>query len=716
MPTPAFRDWVDRARSVHVNAIFAAHHIVLPGKGSKRAGPCPKCGGDDRFAVDLGKELFNCRGCNAKGHGAISLEQFIAGQSFLQAVETITGEPPPQDEPKEQKPRSRKPRGKFVCAYSYVDERDVERYQVCRYADPKSFSQRRPDPDRPGEWINNLATVRMVPYRLPDLVEGIANSHPVYWCEGEKDADNGAALGLVTTTTAMGTAGKGFWQRGAYDEFFRDADVILVPDQDDDAKKGAELARIIGKRLKSIAARVRVLNLPNAKDLSLWIEAGGTREQFDALPLSEFATPNGANGHAEGLSDFAQVWEVPPPIGEPAPPAQIVEPTIYVLPDPAKIPRRCWLYAMHYMRKVVTATVAPGGFGKTTLALYEAISMIGLGHRVWYVSGEDDKDEIDRRIAAHCKQRTESNGRITRKEITAADIAERLFVDDKMTFPFKIAKSSRNGPDFDTSKLDAFELAILERNIDVIILDPFVSFHFLPENDTAAMDALIKRLGEICVRCNCCIEISHHVRKPGIGQYEITVYDARGAAAIVNAVRSCRVINQMSLIEAQQAKIEKPASYIRIDSGKRNMAPPEKAHWLHLISVPIANGDHVQAIESYEFKPEQITQQDDNWLILTMTNGKAYRADSRSPDWLGHAIAKHFNRVADNRGDVKWVNNQIATWMTPASHRPHPLLRKVMREDKDRKERMFFELVENPNATRNQTAMGPDDERQDDID
>jgi hypothetical protein len=423
MPTPAFRDWVDRARGVHVNAILSTHHIALTGKGNKRAGPCPKCGGDDRFAVDLGKELFNCRGCGAKGHGAISLEQFIAGQSFLQAVETITGEPPPKDEPKGQKPRSRKPRGKFVCAYSYVDEVDVEQYQVCRYADPKSFSQRRPDPDRPGEWIGNLADVRLVPYRLGDLIEGISNGHPVYWCEGEKDSDNGAdKLGLITTTTAMGTAGKGFWQRGAYDEFFRDADVVLVPDQDDDDKKGAELARIIGKRLKPIAARVRVLNLPNAKDLSLWIEAGGTREQFDALPLTEFVTSNGANGHdAEGMSDFAQVWEVPPQYGEPPP-----EPIKYLSKQEfvtAFVPPEYLVDGM-LQRRFVYSLTGQTGHAKTAIALHIAERVashdrnatIGRhkadnGH-VAYFAGENPDDLRMRVIGADAK-RVEADARDT---------------------------------------------------------------------------------------------------------------------------------------------------------------------------------------------------------------------------------------------------------------------------------------------------------------
>jgi putative DNA primase/helicase len=45
-----------------------------------------------------------------------------------------------------------KPKGKIVEVYDYVDEAGAILFQVVRY-EPKAFSQRRPDPDRPGGWI-----------------------------------------------------------------------------------------------------------------------------------------------------------------------------------------------------------------------------------------------------------------------------------------------------------------------------------------------------------------------------------------------------------------------------------------------------------------------------------------------------------------------------------------------------------------------------------
>jgi len=335
---------------------------------------------------------------------------------------------------------------------------------------------------------------------------------------------------------------------------------------------------------------------------------------------------------------------------KPTPPRKA---TPYIPPNAADIPKRQWLYGMHYMRGIVTATVAPGGFGKTTLSLHEAISMAVAGSRVWYISAEDDRDEIDRRIAAHMQQ----------YETKPFDLLQRLFVDDKTSFPFKIAKAgNNNGVQFDEGALSAFEDSIGFERIDVVILDPFISFHYLNENDTAAMDALVKRLGDIALRYACCIELSHHVRKPSMGQIEITVYDARGAGAIVNAVRSCRVLNQMTRTAAEVAKIV-PAErfrYIRIDSGKRNMAPPENARWCRLVNIELPNGDRVQALEAWAYPIDVTTDDDKTWLRVVLT--KPLRAQSQSPNWIGIKVAARFGLDLENKDHIIAINGKLKRW------------------------------------------------------
>jgi hypothetical protein len=168
--------------------------------------------------------------------------------------------------------------GRIVAAYDYFDEAGKLLFRVARF-EPKNFRQCRPDGR--GGWIWDLKGTRRVLYRLSELIEGVAAGHPVLIVEGEKDVDNVRKLGLVATTNPGGASkGKKSKWRSEYNEHLRGADVILVPDNDE---PGWKHVNAIGASLTGIAARIRVLMLPGAKDASEWIAAGGTREQLDAL-------------------------------------------------------------------------------------------------------------------------------------------------------------------------------------------------------------------------------------------------------------------------------------------------------------------------------------------------------------------------------------------------------------------------------------------------
>lgn len=350
----------------------------------------------------------------------------------------------------------------------------------------------------------------------------------------------------------------------------------------------------------------------------------------------------------------------------------------FVLPELSTMPKRALLYSGHYVRKVATATVAPGGWGKTTLALYEAVCMAVQGLRVWYLSGEDPLDEIARRIAAHCLQHGVLQGQLDGQ----------LFVDDRETFALMIGKATRNGVAFDEPWLGRFEAAIIADDIDVVIIDPFVSFHTVAEGDNGAIDAVVKRLAAIAARCNCCIELSHHVRKAQYGQTELTVDDTRGGSAIVNAVRSCRVINRMSEREADLAQIpyDKRASYLRLDKGKRNMAPPEAAAWFLLKSVVLPNGDNVQAIEPWEFPAafDGLSSVDVLW-VQALLRQQPHRTSSQCEDWLGHAIGTRFSRDTATKAGAIWAQKIISTWLGNKVFKKAP-----MRDPETRKMRSFY--------------------------
>ena len=171
---------------------------------------------------------------------------------------------------------------RIVATHDYHDADGILRFQAVRYGPKKSFRQRRPDPSGKGwVWTQPIYEPhRYLPFRLPDLLEDIALGKPVFVVEGEKDAENARSkLGIAATCNACG-AGKWDARHAAY---LKDADAIIVPDNDDAGRSHAEDVAV---SLQGIAKRVRVLvlpGLPTKGDLSDWIDAGGTAEQIWAL-------------------------------------------------------------------------------------------------------------------------------------------------------------------------------------------------------------------------------------------------------------------------------------------------------------------------------------------------------------------------------------------------------------------------------------------------
>ena len=98
MTSAAWDAWVARAKATDI-AEYAAKLIPglkRNGRNSKElVGPCPQCGGDDRFAISTTKKLFNCRGCHKAGD-VIALAGMLASCDFAHACEILTGEPPPE--------------------------------------------------------------------------------------------------------------------------------------------------------------------------------------------------------------------------------------------------------------------------------------------------------------------------------------------------------------------------------------------------------------------------------------------------------------------------------------------------------------------------------------------------------------------------------------------------------------------------------------------
>jgi hypothetical protein len=91
----AFEAWSAQARAVQVEDEIARRGIKLKRTGMEHVGPCPKCGGEDRFAVNVAKQVFRCRGCDIGGD-VIKLVEHLDGVDFIAACTALTGGPPPK--------------------------------------------------------------------------------------------------------------------------------------------------------------------------------------------------------------------------------------------------------------------------------------------------------------------------------------------------------------------------------------------------------------------------------------------------------------------------------------------------------------------------------------------------------------------------------------------------------------------------------------------
>src|SRR5262249_7839073 len=146
----------------------------------------------------------------------------------------------------------------------------------------------------------------------------------------------------------------------------------------------------------------------------------------------------------------------------------------------------------------------------------------------------------------------------------------------------------------------------------------------------------------------CAIELVHHVRKATFGQNEYSVDDARGAGAMIAAVRSARTLNRMTQAEANKVGIADHWRYFRVDRGKGNNAPPpDKTTWRRHISQELGNGvnivdggDSVGVVTAWEWPdPTEDVTPDDVRAVQEAVAAGVWREDAQAKHWVGKAIA-----------------------------------------------------------------------------
>lgn len=381
----------------------------------------------------------------------------------------------------------------------------------------------------------------------------------------------------------------------------------------------------------------------------------------------------------------------------PAPAPVPIHATPYVFKDPATIPQREWLYGQLLVRKIVSATISPGGIGKSSLVAAEALAMVSgkplLGVtppdqlRVWLWNLEDPQEETERKIQAAALH----------YELEPDDIGGRLLVDSGRDQKLVIARTTRDGAMIVQPVVDSLVAEILKHQIDVLVIDPFVSCHEVAENDNSAMDMVVKEWGRVAERGNCAVQLVHHTRKMG-DAVEVTTESSRGGSSQTDACRVVRTVNRMTKQEAANAGVENPRLYFRTYNDKANFAPPvEKSDWYRLESVDLGNGpmglpgDSIGVVTEWEWPDATagMTPADYDKVVAEVRGGKWKASIQAKENWVGHAIAEALGLDLELAADKAKVNAALKMYLAAGT------LVVVERMDEvQRRQKKFIEVPE----------------------
>jgi putative DNA primase/helicase len=203
----------------------------------------------------------------------------------------------------------------FIAEYIYKQVDGSPYLKVCKTKPAPGRRSQFPQFHRDGDaWVKGKPRGSKIPYRLPQLAAAAADV-TVYVCEGEKDADSVAKIGLVATTASEGAAAK--W-KPELNCWFKDRRVVILVDAD---APGRTHGQKVARALHRVAASVKVVDLyperTDGSDVSDWLVKDSVGVKLlaavkDAPEWDPESAKDSSSSSADDAALIAELAALPP--------------------------------------------------------------------------------------------------------------------------------------------------------------------------------------------------------------------------------------------------------------------------------------------------------------------------------------------------------------------------------------------------------------------
>jgi len=347
------------------------------------------------------------------------------------------------------------------------------------------------------------------------------------------------------------------------------------------------------------------------------------------------------------------------------------------LPGINNIPPREFIYRKWLLKGALTVLIAPGGRGKSSATLSQAIDMacgvdrlgaqLARPRAVFLYNAEDPRQEMERRAAAYMSQHAFTN---EEREL----VKKNLFVQSGADGLLVFATQDRAHVAANDALVEKLIADIKARNIEVVILDPLATLHGVSENDNIAMTHVVDVFKRIIVATNIAMMICHHARKVQRNSGSLDANDGRGAVAVINSARIVLNINDIPDSKAAEFQIDSTDlwRYFAITSGdKTNLSARDKTVVIYKMnSVQADNGteeqeaDNTVALSLHHFEVQSsMIGEDAMFAVLAALDGdEPVGSHPRHANYLGLLIAREMEWNFDLKSVRDSVKSVIERW------------------------------------------------------